>query len=56
MLPCAKLGGQGYIHVIYSCLLCHKLIGHIYVGLFLGCIFCSINLCVLLCGLNGTIY
>ena len=32
--------------LIYSWLLCHKVIDHIHVGLYLGSLFCSIDLCV----------
>ena len=37
--------------IVYSFLLCHRLIDHKYVGLFLGFLSCSIDLCVcFLCG------
>ena len=38
-----------YSSIVYSCLLCHKLIDHKYVGLFLGSLFCSIDLYVCFC-------
>ena len=32
------------LYIVYSCLLCHRLIDHRCMGLFLGFLFCSINL------------
>ena len=35
--------------IVYSCLLCHRLIDDRHVGLFLNSLFCSINLCICFC-------
>ena len=35
--------------IVYSCLLCHRLIDHIRMDLFVGCLSCYINLCVCFC-------
>ena len=35
--------------IVYSCLLCHRLIDDSHVGLFLNSLFCSINLCICFC-------
>ena len=38
-----------YISLVYSCLLCHKLIDHKFVCLFLSSLFCPIDLCLFMC-------
>ena len=35
--------------IVYSCLLCLKLVDPKCMGLFLGCLYCSIDLCVCFC-------
>ena len=35
--------------IVYSCLLCHRLMDHKCLGLFLGSLFCSIDLCFCFC-------
>ena len=35
--------------IVYSCLLCHRLIAHISVASFLGSLFCSLDVCVCFC-------
>ena len=35
-----------FFRIVYSCLLCQRLIDHISVLLFLGFVFCSIDVCV----------
>ena len=39
-----------FFSIIYSCLLCHRVIDHKCMGLFLGFLFCSTDLCICLCG------
>ena len=41
--------------IVYSCLLCHRLIDHICAGLFLGSVFCSIDLCICFWASNHTV-
>ena len=47
--PSASCWRACLFSIVYSCLLCHRLIDHRYVGLFLGSLFHSIDLCVCFC-------
>ena len=53
--PSTTCWGDGLFPILYSCLLCWRLIDHQCVGLFLGCLFCSIDPYVCFCT-NTTLF
>ena len=47
--PSTTYWRDSFFSIVYSCILCHRLIDHRYVGLFLVSLFCSIDQRVCFC-------